>query len=579
VDDEQPSTGDPIRPTVVIRDLMATRRRGFGDGADSTAAIARRLVPSLPRGPHAVVAAIAVGLVMAGGAFVYVTRSSLTVEGIEDGQSLSRRDLATLTVRVDSSGPGADEVRAEVNGVALPLRLRGDDLFVGSDALGDVIVAGTNTLVVSLPGRFGVGGSTVERTFTFDPRGPQLTVPAAILAPTPERPATIRGLVDDAVTLTANGRPIAIEPGGAFTIAVPAGSTSVAVAATDADGNPVEATVHISSDPPPADYPPTAAVHVSARGWADPAVREPILALARAGLVNAVQLDIKDESGEVGYASAVALAGAAGAASGHYDARAAIGELRRNGVRVIGRIVCFLDPLLATWAWESGRSEMIVMEGSGGPLQTEYGPAAFTNVANADVRQYQIDLAKEAVALGFDEILYDYVRRPEGDTAVMYFPGLTGTPDIAVARFVAETNRQLGVTGAALGVSVFGIAAARPETIAQDIRLLAPHVDYVAPMVYPSHWGSGEYDVGDPLRQPADIVGASVEDFGAVVAGSGAAVVPWLQDFSAGGVVYGPVEVRAQIDAALASGASGFLLWNSGSLYTAAALEPPTVSE
>ena len=468
-------------------------------------------------------------------------------------------------------------MRAEVNGVALPLRERGDDLVVGSDALRDAIVDGTNKLVVSLSGRFGVGGSTVERTFTFDPRGPQLIVPAAVLAPTAARPATIRGLVDDAVALTADGRPITIEEGGAFAFAVPVDSTSVTFAATDADGNPAEATVQITSDPPAAHYSTTAAVHVSARGWADPAVREPILALARQGLINAVQLDIKDESGEVGYASAVPLAVSAGAASGHYDAHAAIGELHRLGVRVIGRIVCFLDPHLATWAWESGRSEMIVMQGSGGPLQTDYGPAAFTNVANADVRQYQIDLAREAVGLGFDEILYDYVRRPEGDTTVMYFPGLQGAPDVAVARFVAETNTQLGVTGAELGVSVFGIAATRPESIAQDIRLLAPHVDYVAPMVYPSHWGAGEYDVGDPLRQPADIVRASIADFGAVVAGSGAAVVPWLQDFSAGGVVYGPVEVRAQIDAAIEAGASGFLLWNSGSFYTAAALQPPPV--
>ena len=124
---------------------------------------------------------------------------------------------------------------------------------------------------------------------------------------------------------------------------------------------------------------------------------------------------------------------------------------------------------------------------------------------------------------------------------------------------------------------MFGISATRPEQMAQDIRLIAPHVDYVSPMVYPSHWGPGEYDVADPVRQPADIVRASITDFQHVVAGSGAAVVPWLQDFSAGGVTYGPVEVRAQIDAALAAGAGGFLLWNSGSFYTAQALEPARV--
>ena len=244
-------------------------------------------------------------------------------------------------------------------------------------------------------------------------------------------------------------------------------------------------------------------------------------------------------------------------------------------MRVIGRIVCFLDPVLGSWAWENERAEMVVLQGSGGPLETDYGPAAFTNVASPEVRQYLIDLSVEAAGLGFDEILYDYVRRPEGDSRVMYFPGLVSAPDVAVARFVADTNTQLADTDALLGVSVFGIAATRPEQIAQDIRLLAPHVDYVAPMVYPSHWGPGEYDVADPNRQPTDIVGASIADFQAVVAGSGAAVVPWLQDFSAGGVEYGPAEVRAQIDAALDAGAPGFLLWNAGSFYTAGALQPP----
>ena len=58
---------------------------------------------------------------------------------------------------------------------------------------------------------------------------------------------------------------------------------------------------------------------------------------------------------------------------------------------------------------------MLVLQGSGGPLETDYGAAAFTNLANPEVRQYQIDLAVEAAQLGFDEILYDYVRRPEGE--------------------------------------------------------------------------------------------------------------------------------------------------------------------
>ena len=243
---------------------------------------------------------------------------------------------------------------------------------------------------------------------------------------------------------------------------------------------------------------------------------------------------------------------------------------------MIGRIVCFLDPVMAKWAWENGRPDMIVLDGAGsGPLANNYGAAAFSNLANPEVRQYQIDLATEAVGLGFDEILYDYVRRPEGDLGGDAAPRPRHRPDVTIARFVADTDAALEGTGAELGISVFGISATRPEPTAQDMRLLAPHVDYVSPMVYPSHWGSGEYEVADPVRQPADIVTRSVADFERIVAGSGAAVVPWLQDFSSGSVIYGPAEVRAQIDAARAVGAEGFLLWNPTSVYNIDALDPP----
>ena len=51
-------------------------------------------------------------------------------------------------------------------------------------------------------------------------------------------------------------------------------------------------------------------------------------------------------------------------------------------------------------------------------------------------------------------------------------------------------------------------------------------------------------------------------------------MVPWLQDFSSGGVTYGVNEVRAQIAASNEVGGDGFLLWNSGSVYTTDALDP-----
>ena len=97
--------------------------------------------------------------------------------------------------------------------------------------------------------------------------------------------------------------------------------------------------------------------------WADPEVHDQVVGMIEAGLINAVQLDIKGENGEIGYDSKVRLGRRVGAVTEYYDAREAIDELHGLGVRVIGRIVNFLDPLLASWAWENGRPEMIVLDG------------------------------------------------------------------------------------------------------------------------------------------------------------------------------------------------------------------------
>ena len=406
---------------------------------------------------------------------------------------------------------------------------------------------------------------------------PRVMVPQAIAPSSPGFVNSLRGLVDNTSSLTANGQPVALEPGGAFTILIPQNTPEVRLLATGPAGTTAQAVVAVTDVPVPPTYPATAGLHVQAADWANPAIRQQVLDLAATGRINAVQLDVKDESGAVGYASAVPLAATSGAtASAHYDARQALDELHATGVRVIGRIVCFLDPVLAKWAWESGRRDMVVLDGGGSaPLANNYGTAAFSNPASPEVRQYQIDLAIEAAGLGFDEILYDYVRRPEGPLETMLFTGLDTAPDVSIARFVADTDAQLEPTGARLGVSVFGISATRPEPTGQDVNLLAPHVDYVAPMVYPSHWSSGEYGVADPVRQPADIVARSVADFERLVAPGGTAVVPWLQDFSSGEVAYGPAEVRTQIDAARASGVEGFLLWNANSTYSIDALDPP----
>ena len=322
-------------------------------------------------------------------------------------------------------------------------------------------------------------------------------------------------------------------------------------------------------------YPGGQGVHVTAAAWAYEPLRRGILALVDAKLVSVVQLDLKDEGGIVGYDSNVPLARQIGAVRPEYRLREAVAELRARGVRVIGRIVVFRDPVLATWAWNNDRRDWVVHAADGGLYgASTYG--GFTNHSHPDVHRYNLDLALEAADAGVDDIMWDYIRRPEGDPAAMVVPGMVGSSADGVVRFLATAGAALRERCAYHGAAVFGIAADRPDAIAQDIPRMARHVNYLSPMVYPSHWVPGEYGVRNPNAQPYDIVKVVLEHFQEKVAGTGAVLMPWLQDFS-WGHPYGPREVRAQIDAAAAAGAPDWLLWNAGAVYTPGALHPSLV--
>ena len=93
-------------------------------------------------------------------------------------------------------------------------------------------------------------------------------------------------------------------------------------------------------------------------------------------------------------------------------------------------------------------------------------------------------------------------------------------------------------------------------------------------MVYPSHYAPGEYDLPDPSAEPRTTVAHSLAHFQRELQGRDATLIPWLQDFARPGVLAG--RGAAQIDAAFAGGARGFLLWNAEGKYTAEATYRPS---
>ncbi|MEZ5247154.1 MAG: putative glycoside hydrolase [Acidimicrobiales bacterium] len=296
--------------------------------------------------------------------------------------------------------------------------------------------------------------------------------------------------------------------------------------------------------------------------WAD------LLALADRTALNAVMLDLKDESGLVH----AAWSGSAPAPPGlgSWDLDAVVDEVHARGLAVIVRVVAFQDPRLAGLA----PSSAVFDSRTGGPFTR--GGQVFLDPTDPVPRRYVRELAEAACAAGVDEVQLDYIRFPDGLRPELRFDGVDATDEAqrvaTITDYVAELRSGLPA-GCALSADVFGFVTsiAGDGGIGQDLDVLAGALDVLSPMVYPNHWGRGWFGFAVPANHPGEVVTASMSNARDRL-GDRVGLRPWLQDF--GG--YGPGEVRAQIDAADRLG-MGWMLWNASGRYTTAAL--PTDAE
>jgi hypothetical protein len=305
---------------------------------------------------------------------------------------------------------------------------------------------------------------------------------------------------------------------------------------------------------------PVRALHVTGTLPASDAGYQEMLGIAARTGVNALVLDIKAEAGLVFHRSAVPTVAEVGATyETPWDLEARVAQAHDAGLYVIVRIVSFEDPIAArarpSWAIREADGTLLVHSG-------QY----WLDPTDVDARNYPLDLADEACALGVDEVQFDYVRFPTGDKTEWLFDGPVDAQSRqdAITGFLAEARSRLVPEGCATAADIFGfITHIRHEgNIGQQLESLAAAIDVISPMIYPSHYADGSYGYDDPNAHPAPIVRNASEDALERMTESAAVLRPWLQDFW-----YSADQVEVQIETMDDLGL-GWLLWNVRSQFT-----------
>lgn len=299
--------------------------------------------------------------------------------------------------------------------------------------------------------------------------------------------------------------------------------------------------------------------------------------------LNAVVMDFKSDRGQLAFPTRSPVAQEIGAAEGAVvqEPAAFLDWFTRRDVYLIARIPVFKDNLLA-----QAYPDWAVTDGQTGEIWRDPEGMAWVDPNTRGAWDYNTALAIEAARLGFDEVQFDYVRFPtDGNVGTAQF-ALANTQEnrtAAIAGLLRQAQAALKPLKVKLAADIFGYApwVEGDLGIGHQIEALAPYLDVISPMVYPSTFATGlpgeDERYGNAIAYPYEVVRKSTEH--TLLRGRAVnpklEVRPWLQDFpdyTFDGRTYTPDEIRRQMRGAHEGGAHGWLLWDPAVTYTRAAL-------
>ncbi|MDI9509832.1 MAG: putative glycoside hydrolase [Bacillota bacterium] len=317
-------------------------------------------------------------------------------------------------------------------------------------------------------------------------------------------------------------------------------------------------------------------IYVTSRAIMDK--REQLLELADTTEINAMVIDVKDDNGRITFSMDSEKIKEVGSTTNTIsDIEDLLKLLKEKEIYPIARIVAFKDPYLAE------KRHDLAIKNKDGSLYRDNNGECWINPYEKEVWDYLIEVSTKAAEIGFMEIQFDYIRFSTGKgMSEAYFGPLAEekSKEDIIIEFTKQAYDRLKPLGVFVSADVYGTiisSSIDAGLVGQNYVEMARYLDYICPMVYPSHFGEGNYGVDYPDLEPYKIIRkvmtASKNKLDEIPEGEHRAIVrPWLQDFTASWIknhqVYGGDQLREQISAVYSVGYREWILWNAACNYS-----------
>ena len=245
-----------------------------------------------------------------------------------------------------------------------------------------------------------------------------------------------------------------------------------------------------------------------------------LIALVDRTELNTMVIDVKNDDGRVVYEMDTPMVSEIGSSKKLVsDMPGLIQKCKEHDIYLIARIVAFKDPFLA-----ENRTDLALHDESGNLFRDSSG-LAWVNPYKEEVWKYLLEIAEEAVAIGFDEIQFDYIRfaTDSGMKNVDFGPEAEGkSREAVITEFVEYASERLHSQGIPVSADVYGIvidSELDASLVGQNYYEMSKYLDYISPMVYPSHYGPGNLGLAIPDAQPYETIYRSMSASRRVLAG------------------------------------------------------------